>query len=272
MDRVADWRALFIEELRGLPWDVVLDRWVARLTPGMCSNAAHGIIRVGHATRALADAATPARLSELADGFATWAASYQELPTALTQNGQTRPAGAALARVAIVPSERRRFSGTIVSALEGLDEWPDFAPVVGWLDVSGDPACVLGELTELFTHVYLANAADFLRTIVLIHGVTSLAALGHALPYLRPATAREAVRFAWQTSCALYATFGSGPPTERTLAAPAESTTTLANMAVAHSDEHAIKFTEACLSQYAVNPSPVFLAAARHALDLLPRS
>jgi len=41
-------------------------------------------------------------------------------------------------------------------------------------------------------------------------------------------------------------------------------------MAVAHGDEHAIKFTETCLRHHALNPSPAYLAAARNALDMLP--
>jgi hypothetical protein len=46
----------------------------------------------------------------------------------------------------------------------------------------------------------------------------------------------------------------------------------LVDMAVAHGDEHAIKFTEACLRPHTMNPSPAYLAAARNALDMLPRA
>jgi hypothetical protein len=41
--------------------------------------------------------------------------------------------------------------------------------------------------------------------------------------------------------------------------------------AIAHGDEHAIKFTEACLHQHARKPSAAYPAAAHHALDVLPR-
>ena len=37
----------------------------------------------------------------------------------------------------------------------------------------------------------------------------------------------------------------------------------LIDSAVATGDEHAIKFTEACLREHALNPKPVYLAAAR---------
>ena len=35
--------------------------------------------------------------------------------------------------------------------------------------------------------------------------------------------------------------------------------------AIENGDEHAIKFTEACLREQAINPRPSYLAAARHA-------
>jgi Questin oxidase-like len=84
--RFADWSVFFAEELRGRPWREVLDLWMGRLAPGFCAAATHGVIRVGHAVRGLADSETPPRLRELADAFASWAAAYQELPA----NGQCR--------------------------------------------------------------------------------------------------------------------------------------------------------------------------------------
>jgi hypothetical protein len=76
-ERFADWRQLIEEELKAEPWAAVLDRWVMRLAPGISASAAHGVIRTGHAVRALAAAKTPNRLGELASGLAYWAATYQ---------------------------------------------------------------------------------------------------------------------------------------------------------------------------------------------------
>jgi len=50
---------------------------------------------------------------------------------------------------------------------------------------------------------------------------------------------------------------------------PRESRDALIDMAVANGDEHVIKFTEACLREYNLNPSPAYLAAARHSIDIL---
>jgi len=272
LDRVEDWSALIAEELREAPWRAVLAGWVGRLAPGICASATHGVIRVGHAARSLAAGETPARLQELADAFASWTATYQELPTRPRPGDRAMHARQAIHAVAVVPPEQRRFSGTITSSLEALERFPAFAPVIGWLDVSGDPRATLSELTEVFARVYLANSRDVLTAIVFIHGVTSIAALGNLLPYLDDATARAALRYAWQSSCALYAAFGTRPLPATPIEPPREDAAALVDMAVAHGDEHAIKFTEACLRQHADNPSPAYVAAARHALDVLPRA
>lgn len=267
--RVSDWRNLFALEIEAAPWQQVLNRWVGRLAPGICASAAHGVIRVGHAVRSLGRAETAPRRAELADALASWAYAYQELPTAprLTDGGLR--ARDAIAKVALQPPETRHFSGTIVSSLAGLRGFPEFAAVIGLLDVDRPAAEQIPELTEVFTRVYLANAHDFLTSIVFVHGVTSIAALGHMLPYLEETTQRSALRYAWQASCGLYAAFGTKPMLSGALEPPAEDKEKLIDLAIANGDEHAIKFTEACLQQNAVNPCPAYLAAARHAIDAL---
>jgi hypothetical protein len=271
IERVADWRAFFANELQDASWREVLDHWTAHFAPAVCASAMHGVLRVGHVARALALAETPTRLAELGDGLAYWAATYQTLPTDLSaQPTATRPSEAIL-QVAAVPLEQRKFTGTIVSSLERLDEFPAFAPVIGLADLNGDPSPVLSSLTETFAGVYLANAHDVLSTIVFIHGVTGAVALRSLAPRLRKQTVREALRYVWQAGCSLYAAFGQRPAPEHEIEPPKESRETLIDMAVANGDEHAIKFTEACLREYALNPSPVYLSAARHALEILKR-
>ena len=270
--RFTDWSGFFEEELRDGPWRTVLARWVDRLAPGICASATHGVIRVGHAARSLDESESPRRIRELADALASWASTYQELPgnegTAARRTGSLD----AIKAVAVVPAELRRFSGTITSSLDALGDFPAFGAVIDLLDVGGDTQKVVTELTDTFARVYLANAHDVLTVIVFIHGVTSIAALGNLLPYLDDAGRRAALRFAWQSSCALYATFGDRPAPEASIDPPDEDAERLIDRAVAHGDEHAIKFTEACLGQHARRPSPAYLAAAHHALDVLPRA
>jgi hypothetical protein len=172
--------------------------------------------------------------------------------------------------VAVVPSEDRRFTGTIVSSLEALDGFAAFAPVIDRLDVSRPLDEVLSDLTETFARVYLANARDVLGSIVFLHAVTGAAAVRTLLPLLDPADAHDAVRFAWQTGAALYAAFGSRPATVREIEPALVAAPGLVDRAIANGDEHAIKFAEVCLREHALRASPAFIAAAAHAIDLLP--
>lgn len=266
--RFADWQVFFETELRNTPWRAVLTLWTERLAPGFCASAMHGIIRVGHAVRSLGESETSARLRELANGLGHWAAAYQTLPTVRTETPPAR-AHDAVTKVPLVPRAQRKFSGTIVSSLEALDEFPDFAPVIGLLDVKRDPSQTISDISEAFARVYLANAHDVLSTIVFVHSVTGVVTLRSLLPYLPESTAHELLHYAWQGSCALYSAFGQSMPSAETIEPPRESRDTLIDLAVANGDEHMMKFTEACLREYDLNPSPVYRAAARHVRGIL---
>ena len=126
----------------------------------------------------------------------------------------------------------------------------------------------ISELTETFARAYLANAHDYLSAIVFIHGVTSTTAVRAIMPHLGMETASGLIRYAWQAGCALYAAFGHQSVSTQEIQAPQESCGTLIDMAIATRDEHAIKFTEACVHENAPRESPAYLAAARHAIGI----
>jgi hypothetical protein len=270
-DRFADWSAFFTEELRERPWREVLDHWMGRLAPGFCGAATHGVIRVGHAVRGLAERETPPRLRELADAFASWAATYQELPAdSRAANGRLTPREA-IARVPVVAPERRDKAGNIIAALRVLDDMPEFAPAIGLIDTERELAPLVAELTEVFARVYLANAHDIRTTIAFIHGVTSPAALANIAPEIGEQAARAALPFAWQSGCGLYACFGGNTAMAEGVEAPAADADGLVDRAIEHGDEHVIKFTEACLHRHGLSPSPVYIAAANHVRGMIPR-
>jgi hypothetical protein len=269
--RFADWSVFFEEQLREAPWREALDRWVERLMPGFCAAATHGVIRVGHAARSLAAEETPQRLGELAGAFASWAATYQELPAhSHAANGRLRP-HEAITRVAVVPNDRRNQVGNITAALTALDDMAEFAPSLGLIDTSGELAPLVAEITEVFTRVYLANAYDIRTTIAFIHGVTSPAALGNIARETSEPTARAALRYAWQSGCALYACFGGATTMAPDIGPREADEKELIDRAVAHGDEHVIKFTEACLSRHGREPSPAYLAAIDHVRGMIPQ-
>jgi hypothetical protein len=269
--RFTDWTAFFGEELREGPWREVLDHWMERLAPGFCAAATHGVIRVGHAVRSLAARETPGRLRELADAFASWAATYQELPASSHVANGTMTPREAITKIAVVPPDRRRSAGNITASLAMLDDFPEFARSIGLIDTGGELARLVSELTEVFAQVYLANAHDIRTTIAFIHGVTSPAALGNIALQVSERTARTALRYAWQSGCGLYACFGGGTAVAEGLEPRQEDEDKLVDLAIAHGDEHVVKFTEACLHRHALAPSPVYLAAVDHVLGMIQR-
>src|SRR5262249_8441821 len=79
--RIADWTAYFRREVTEQPWREALATWWPRLLPGVAAAATHGVIRVGHAVRALREDGEDAdHVAELAHGLAYWAAPWQPVP------------------------------------------------------------------------------------------------------------------------------------------------------------------------------------------------
>lgn len=267
--RFSEWATFFAEELQEAPWPEVLERWVSRLAPGFCAAATHGLIRVGHAARSLTAAETPYRLRELADALASWAATYEELPTSHPiANGAMTPSEA-ITKITVVPPANRRYLGNITASLAMLDDVPEFPAAIGLIDVSGDINKLLADLTGVFARVYLANAHDVLTTIVFVHGITSFAALGSIIPQVSDRTARRALRYGWQSGCGLYACFGSSTPTAPPIELHDQDEDGLIDRAIVHGDEHVVKFTEACLRRHALSPSSAYFAAVERAIDTL---
>ena len=263
-----DWSVFMADDLEKTGWEDFVARWTARLAPGASSDAAHGILRAGHAVRSMKERETPERLRELADAFGLWASSYTTLPVA-DYSGAPMPACDAIAHVPFSPGKAREERGGFTTGLKSLNDFPGFAPVIGMIDVSGDPARRLSQITETFTRVFLANARDPYTVIAFIHGVTACVTLRSLGEFLDADGARAGLRYAWQTGAALYSVYGTHKPEFGKTTAPEETPYRLIAMAVDTADDHAIKFTEACLREYALNPNPVYLAAARHAIGVL---
>jgi hypothetical protein len=184
-DRVADWQAFFASELAEHPWSEVLDRWVARLAPGIVAAAAHGAIRTAHAARSIAARQNEARLHELAAGLAYWAAEYLTLPGAPDFSGSTIPLGKsefaqrpsmspkasnfarrsmtstmpparAIEAIELLPVARRGVLKSLTGALPELDTFDSFRGVIAMIEVPHDSAAVLSELTNGFAEVLIA--------------------------------------------------------------------------------------------------------------------
>jgi hypothetical protein len=270
-DRFADWAVFFQDQMNWRPWTDVVREWGALLAPGLAGAATHGIIRAGHAVRGLANEETPIRRRELADGLAYWAATYEELPERHAAGRDSGLPSRAINAVPLLPSGHGHFH-TIVEALVQLDDFPAFAGTISLVDVSGPVSPFLSDLTATFARAYLANARDIVSIIAFIHTVTAPAALRTIARFLDTAGERTALPFAWQTSAAIYAVYAAKPPQpESTESSDEADADALIQSAIECADEHAIKFTEACLREHAIKPNPSYLAAARHAVATLTK-
>lgn len=87
-------------------------------------------------------------------------------------------------------------------------------------------------------------------------------------PVLDQATLQQALPYAWQTAAAIFTAYVPKREVDRketSKLTPQE----LAEQAVKNGDEHAIKFTDVMLNEYAIAPDPVYLAAAEDAIKRL---
>src|SRR5439155_25966455 len=149
-----------------------------------------------------------------------------------------------------------------VRALYGLSWFPaavdELAPPPSVDDAFSD-------LTSTCAAAYLADAGA--APIAFVHSVTAPAALRLVLPHLPDELHAVAFAYAWQACAGLLTAYGAGtvaPPTE-----PDISRDDLIDRATSNGDEHAIKFTEACLREHALRADPVYLAAALDATTRL---
>ena len=114
-------------ELREQPWREVLGTWWPRLLPGIAAGATHGVIRVGHAVRALRTPAgpgeaaeSPARLAELGQALAYWAARWQPVPAPPDPGVRTgRPGSRRVGRGRRCPRRRPRPAGRMAPVDRG---------------------------------------------------------------------------------------------------------------------------------------------------------
>lgn len=265
--RVADWTNFFQRELKEAAWPQVLARWVDALAPGLAAAAAHGLIRTAHAVRSLTVKETELRRRELAEGLGYWAAYYQPLPEGSNaQVNKFKPAQA-IRQVPSLPVEKRARGGSIMIGLRSLHDFPPFAATADLVEPKGEAGKLLSEVTETFATVYVQQVTPR-NFITLIHAVTGPTALRSLLPHLSPGTAQKVLRYGWQVAAGLYAISGNATP--NVLPAAKEiKRDDLIERAVASQEEHAIKFTEACLREYALNPKPIYLQAAQDALRRL---
>jgi hypothetical protein len=265
--RAGAWTAFLTGEVEEHGWRGALGVWVPRLAPGLTAAAAHGILRAAHAARSLTLKDTPQRRRELSEGLGYWAARYLTLPSATAPVAAAKSLPSeAIARVQLLPAERRAH-GLITTNLRRLESWPPFASAIALADVDGDPGRFLSDLTRTTARVYLTNV-DRGGLFSFLHAITGASAVRLLVPHIGKDDVPGLLRYAWQFAAAVYAANAWMPPGQ-----PPESSAPnrddLVDRAIRSGDEHAIKLTEACLREFAVDANPAFLLAAAHGVGRL---
>ncbi len=265
-DRFPEWLALFEREIADRPPGAVVGEWAPRLLPGSVGAATHGLIRTGHALRALGAVDTPPRRLEVANGLAFWASSYKELPgppLLIGHEGVTQ----ALADLPYLPEDAPRpalISHRVAAVADIADEFEQAVASLGW---TGGAVDLLDQLAAGGALAYLRNA-DGGGAIGLLHAVTSPLACELVLPWLAAEDRDAALGYVWQAAAALHVAYDD----DRVTPAPTEeppSADALVDAALDSGDEHAIKLTEAALRSFGRTGHPVLLLAAADASDRL---
>ncbi|HMG37123.1 MAG TPA: hypothetical protein VKM94_24545 [Blastocatellia bacterium] len=256
--RIGDWAAFFRRQFIESPWRNVFADWIGRLLPGAISAGQHGLIRTAHAIRALDAEETPLRVEELGVALSYWAAYYRELPGIPRLVG-TLDFDEALTKVPRVTRGQPGRGMPRELILKVMDSQTEFGAAV---DAAIEPKSVedaLSSLTQAGARLYLSQADR--QPLVLLHTVTGPAALRLLLPHLASDMHKMALAYVWQAVAAMtsmYASNSNGIRDESALPPQSE----IIEGAVETDDPHAIKFVEACIREFRLNPEPVYLRAA----------
>ncbi|MDG4807026.1 questin oxidase family protein [Micromonospora sp. WMMD1120] len=272
--RAGDWLAYFDRQLREHEWRAVLGAWWPRLLPGIAAGATHGVIRVGHAVRALeADEANPRRLAELGQALGYWASRWLPVPGAdrLFSDDPNRPEADGIeldAALAGLPRIDDR-SGGVRDRLPRLPAVPRWEAALTALRPARGPAEAERGLTTL---IHTAGL-DYLRfghaePVMLVHAVTAPTAVLRTLPSLDRALWAPSLAAAWAATAAMTAVYapadGSTPPA----VAPGTPEEVFAR-AARHGDEHVVKLADAILDAHARSGDDRLLTAPGYAGQLI---
>jgi hypothetical protein len=262
--RLGDWPAWFDEQLRLAPWSDVLAQWWPRLLTGVAASATHGVIRVGHAVRALEQAGqSPVRLAELAQALGYWAARW------LPIDGRTEPAGvlaveAALERVPRIGDQ----SGGVdhrLAQLDGTDGWRGAQAALR-------PPTTVDDVPDFVRGVVAASVARYAthahgNPVMLVHASTAPNAILRVLPSLPRRLWLDSAQAAWSAAAAMYAAYA--PALAVTPATADHQPAEVLDRVLANGDEHAIKFADTALDVHAWTGTATALTAALRAAALI---
>ena len=261
--RLGDWLALFDRQVTSEPWKDILARWWPRLIPGATASATHGLIRTGHAVRALLERETSPRREEFGQALGYWAARWQSVPKHLPLRGP-RAYGSAMDHLPIQDVE-----GGTRTRLRHL--WDDHA----WSETVASAREPIGaaSVPDALTTITDEAVRRYLRwghgnAVMLVHSATAPRAAALVLPALPAELWTTTLDYVWAASAAIMSSYRSADsyraPERRLALSPAE----VAAAAADNRDEHVIKFVEVALEAHQRGVSEALAAGAR-AIELI---
>ncbi|GAA0393541.1 questin oxidase family protein [Microbispora corallina] len=271
-DRVGDWAGYFTRQVAERPWREVLAVWWPRLLPGVLAGTTHAVIRVGHAVRTLlADDGNAVAAAELAQGLAFWGARSLGMPVAAEPRGDLDP-GEAMARVPRVPSQDGPVRARL-GQLPGLAGWPEAVAALRPALTPDEVPARLEALVDAATLRYLTHGHA--SPVILVHTATAPNAVLHTLPALPRELWVPSLSAIWAACAGVQAAFEpvEAAPRDALPEAPAhpDALHDVIEAAVAHGDEHVIKFTDTAAEVFTRTGHPDALAAATRVRLLLAR-
>jgi hypothetical protein len=257
-DRETDLRDFFIAEVSRLEIEAALARYLPQLAPGVGASAFHGLMRMAYAVLRKDPI-------EVAMALAYWSACWLTMPASTGAAPITLDPVEVLLRVSAIdalhhlPQPELLWHNMVI-----VGQVQEFAPVVDWLDVSGDAmARMAGAAIVLFT-----ATQDFCA----LHAVTGL----HWLRIIRPYSPVHELmlRHFWQGVAALMGKMGfPALPDAATLDLwrnfPVPSWSEIEAAATKSYDEHDFSITYSCREEMKLYGDPLYQLAAAKRLGLL---
>jgi hypothetical protein len=261
--RLADWIAYFTERVDERPWTELLVEWWPVLLPGIAAGATHGVIRVGHATRALRAEETEPRRIELAQALGYWAARWQPVPVAT-------PRGSADAEtlVASVPRVARQEGGISerLAQLSSTAGWMQHGERLRAPTSDDDVTARLDALVDAVVLAYPKVAIG--NPTMLVHAATAPNAVARVLPSLPRHLWRPSFDAAWAaTSAVLAAYLPADPPSPGRHEINADPDNAW-EIAVRDGGEHIVKLADTALDVHRRTGDPRALDAVATAVAL----
>jgi hypothetical protein len=246
--RLGEWLALMNRQVAEHAWQDVLAIWWPRLLPGVLAGATHGVIRTGHAVRALRELDNHVRRAELAHALGYWASRWQPVPGStsgtVAHKAPSLPPGPALDALPSLDANPDSGIRARVSQLAAAAKWPAALHAVA--REPNHARFVDQVTTEALRRFPLHAQGD---AVMLVHSVTAPAAVALAMPSLDPSEHGRSAWAAWAAAATVMAAYRLPMPAapQNPRAFRERHQADLRQLAVEHGDAHVIKLAEAAI-------------------------